>query len=98
MSRGSAAAATHVATPPGAVPGVRRSIRMETAVALRPLRHLRQVAQEYPGLWPQIDQMRTQRGRHLPLWPPYCFLPLAGAVAIVTGGARAPQPAPLLGP
>src|SRR5207302_5951955 len=62
------------------------------------LRHLRQVAQEYPGLWPQIDQMRTQRGRHLPLWPPYCFLPLAGAVAIVTGGARAPQPAPLLGP
>ena len=35
----------------------------------RPLHHLRQAAQQYPGLWPQLDRLRAARGTALPAWP-----------------------------
>lgn len=65
------------------------------ASVLRPLIHLRQVAQQYPGLWQQLDRLRAQRGRGLPQWPDWCFLPLAGTVAALTQGAPYPDLRPL---
>jgi hypothetical protein len=57
----------------------------------RPLRHLRQAGQQYPGLWPQLDRLRAARGTALPQWPAWCYLPLAGIVAALTGGALQPD-------
>lgn len=65
------------------------------AEVLRPLTHLRQVAQRSPGLWQQLDRLRAQRGRGLPQWPDWCFLPLAGIVAALTQGAPKPDLRPL---
>jgi hypothetical protein len=61
----------------------------------RPLVHLHQVAQQYPGLWPQLDRLRAARGQGLPQWPDWCFLPLAGTVAALTQGAPQPDLRPL---
>ncbi len=65
------------------------------ADVLRPLGHLRQVAQQYPGLWHQLDRLRAGRGKGLPAWPDWCFLPLAGTVAALTQGAPQPDLRPL---
>jgi len=65
------------------------------AAVLRPLAHLRQVAQQYPGLWPQLDRLRAGRGKGLPQWPDWCSLPLAGTVAALTQGAPQPDLRPL---
>lgn len=40
----------------------------------------------YPGAWLQVHDFRKARGRGLPTWPEWCFMPLAGAYAIVSGG------------
>jgi hypothetical protein len=61
----------------------------------RPLVHLRQVTQQYPGIWQQLDRLRAQRGKGLPQWPDWCFLPLAGTVAALTQGAPHPDLRPL---
>lgn len=65
------------------------------AAVQRPLAHLREVAQQYPGLWPQLDRLRAQRGKGLPQWPDWCYLPLAGTVAALTQGAPQPDLRPL---
>jgi hypothetical protein len=57
---------------------------------LRPSAHLAAVARDYPGLWRQVDELRADRGRGLPEWPAWCFLPLAGAYAIASGGRDLP--------
>jgi hypothetical protein len=64
-------------------------------VAPRPAQHLRALATQYPGLFQQVDRLRAQRGKELPRWPDWCFLPLAGVVAILTRGAPAPDVRPL---
>jgi len=40
----------------------------------------------YPEAWRQIDEFRSMRGTDLPAWPDWCFCPMAGAYAIVSGG------------
>ena len=65
---------------------------------LRPTQHLRIITEEYPGIWQQVDTMRQQRGLSLPQWPAWCFLPLAGAVAVITRGIPDPPPQLLVGP
>lgn len=64
----------------------------------RPTRHLADMGRRFPRGWWQVDELRADRSRRLPDWPNGCFLPLAGATAIVTGG-RPPRPkdAPLIG-
>lgn len=46
----------------------------------------------YPGVWKQFDRFRSMRGRELPRWPDWCWCPLAGAYAVISGGGsnRAP--------
>jgi len=43
-------------------------------------------AAAYPGLWQLAERLRSQRGKQLPQWAPWCYLPMAGATAIVTRG------------
>lgn len=50
------------------------------------------VGRAFPGAWQQVDQLRAARGKALPPWPDWCFLPLRGAHAIVSGGSGRPLP------
>jgi hypothetical protein len=54
---------------------------------LRPGRTLGSFSRLYPDAWKQVDQFRANR-KGLGDWPDWCFLPLAGAYAIVSKGAR----------
>ena len=47
---------------------------------------LRVVGQAYPDAWKHADRMRALRGGDLPDWPDWCYLPLHGAYAIISGG------------
>ncbi len=53
---------------------------------IRPLAQAAALGRAYPGAWREVDGLRAQRGRALPDWPSWCFLPLAGASAIVSRG------------
>lgn len=49
--------------------------------------HLVTAGKLYPGAWRLYDQFRQDRGRDgLPDWPDWCYCPLAGAYAVVSGG------------
>jgi hypothetical protein len=50
---------------------------------LRPTQYLRLVQQHFPQLGRDVDTLRAKRGKGLPAWPDWCFLPLAGAAALV---------------
>jgi len=54
---------------------------------LLPKKHLEYYSKVYPNAWQQVDKFRADRGKDLPFWPEWCFLPLAGAFAIVTAEA-----------
>lgn len=51
-----------------------------------PVRLLREIGRRWPAVWRQVDSLRADRGRALPNWPEWCYLPMAGALAIATGG------------
>lgn len=56
---------------------------------MRPKRHLEYYSKLYPSAWKQVDQFRAGRGKALPFWPDWCFMPLSGAYAIVSMEAEA---------
>ena len=43
----------------------------------RPQQHLIDLARCYPQLGQQVDNLRKQRGKDMPDWPDWCFLPMA---------------------
>lgn len=45
---------------------------------------LDQVSRAYPEAWAQVDRLRQLRGKEIPAWPAWCYLPLSGAEAIVS--------------
>ena len=51
----------------------------------RPLVMLRDAKHRYPGAWRQFDEFRQDR-EALGGWPEWCYCPMAGAYAIVSGG------------
>ena len=53
---------------------------------------VRAVLDRYPDAWRQVEQMRGDQGRALPNWPGWCYLPLAGAYAVVSAVAGEPVP------
>lgn len=53
----------------------------------RPLEHLNACSKLYPGAWRGVDTFRQDRGRDIPDWPAWCFLPMAGWYAIVSSDA-----------
>lgn len=57
----------------------------------RPKQHLIDIGRRYPGAWRQVDTIRQGRGDDLPDWPDWCFMPLAGAYAIVSSVNRTPS-------
>lgn len=70
-----------------------------TSPQFRPRTHrarsiLEAVGRAYPHAWSQVQAMRDERGRALPLWPDWCYLPLHGAHAIVSGDSGVPFSAP----
>lgn len=58
--------------------------------APRPKQHLIAAGKRYPGAWRQVDNFRADRGKGLPSWPDWCYLPLAGAYSIVSEGGEMP--------
>lgn len=52
----------------------------------RPLLHLRSFGRNYPKAWAVVDRVRAGRGPASAEWPQWCFLPVAGAYQIVSGG------------
>ncbi|NLD15865.1 MAG: hypothetical protein GX665_12390 [Gammaproteobacteria bacterium] len=52
--------------------------------APRPKQHLIQIAKQYPNCWRDVDEMRAGKGKDLPDWPVWCYLPIAGGLAIVS--------------
>ncbi|WP_045860289.1 AcrVA2 family anti-CRISPR protein [Teredinibacter purpureus] len=56
----------------------------------RPLNHLNAAAKLYPNAWKQIETFRSSKGRDLPDWPNWCFLPFAAWYAIVSEGGNMP--------
>ncbi len=48
--------------------------------------YLARIARAYPDIWKNVDRLRSERGRRVPQWPSWCFMPLAGAYAIASGG------------
>lgn len=53
---------------------------------IRPIEHLQRYSALYPLAWKQLNSFREMRGKGLPDWPEWCFCPLAGAYAVVSGG------------
>lgn len=49
---------------------------------------LARIAQAYPGAWETAETFRADKGDPDFDWPDWCYLPLAGAYAIVSGGGR----------
>lgn len=55
----------------------------------RPRDHLVAAGKLNPEAWKAADEFRAGRGRDgLPDWPDWCYLPLAGSYAIVSGGSN----------
>jgi hypothetical protein len=53
----------------------------------RPREHLEAAGKMYPKAWSQIDEFRAGRGKDLPMWPDWCFAPLAAWYSIVSADA-----------
>ena len=58
---------------------------------LRPGKILGTYAHLYPHAWKQVDDFRASR-KELGDWADWCFLPLAGAYAIVSKGGSLHSP------
>ncbi len=50
----------------------------------RPLQHLHAIKDDYPDAWSQLDVFRQDKGKDLPNWPDWCFMPLAAWYSIVS--------------
>lgn len=61
-------------------------INHQNRKTLRPTEHLNNLSRNFPLAWKQLEKFRQGRGRDLPDWPDWCYCPLAGAYAIVSGG------------
>lgn len=57
----------------------------------RPLRLVELAERALPGCWSALDRMREGRGRDLPEWPTWCYLPIAAGLAVATRGAPIPE-------
>lgn len=43
---------------------------------LRPTQYIQRVAKDFPGIWKKLDKRRSDRGKILPRWPDWSYLPL----------------------
>lgn len=54
---------------------------------LRPKQILRDIGRRWPEAWQQVKKFRAGKGKDLPDWPNWCYIPLAAGYAIHTQGA-----------
>ena len=54
----------------------------------QPKQHLIDYGKKYPGAWKLVDEMRSGKGREVPDWPEWCFVPVAGGISIATAFAE----------
>lgn len=57
----------------------------------RPAQHLINVGKRLPKVNKLIDNVRQAKGKDIPNWPNYCFIPIAGWYAITTQALGKPQ-------
>ena len=69
----------------------------DRATAPRPRQHLIAAGELYPGAWRTFDGFRTERGKSLPDWPGWCYVPMAAAYAVVSGGGENRVPLQIIG-
>lgn len=50
----------------------------------RPREYVRVISKQYPQAWKQSELFRADRGKDIPDWPQWCFMPLAAAYSIVS--------------
>ena len=62
-----------------------------TDTYLRPRTILDTFSRLNPGVWKQVDDLRERR-KSIGNWPDWCFLPLAGAYAIISNGGAIETP------
>lgn len=67
-------------------PAPKEGLLMVTTTPQRLQAHLRRCAEAYPGAWKKLDDFCEGRGKELPLWPDWCWCPLAASYAILSGG------------
>lgn len=51
---------------------------------LRPIEHLRATMRLYPSTGRMVDEFRADKGKGLPDWPAWCFVPMAGWYALAS--------------
>ena len=56
------------------------------ATADRVTGYLSDLSRRFPFIWEQVEALRSRRGKDLPQWPDWCYLPLAGAYVIANQG------------
>lgn len=52
----------------------------------RPKRLLNDVSRSYPDAWKLVDSFREDKGKGLPSWSDWCFIPMAVGYAIASNG------------
>ena len=57
-----------------------------------PLAFLDYFSRKYPGIWKRLIEIHFMKGRGLPGWPDWCFIPIAGAYAVISGGGSSRVP------
>lgn len=53
---------------------------------IRPKEVVREISHQYPQVWQQVKLFRAGKGKDLPDWPDWCYIPIAVGVAIATQG------------
>ena len=41
----------------------------------------------YPGLWRALDEFRAERGKVVPMWREWCYVPMHATFAYLTGAS-----------
>lgn len=61
-----------------------------------PVKILNEFSNRYPGCWKALEGFRAEKGYDLPDWPDWCFVPVAGSYAVISGGGMNRVPVELM--
>jgi len=59
---------------------------------LRPKQLLKDISRKWPNVWEQFKIFRKDKGKSLPDWPDWCYVPIAAGYAIYTQGVDTSAP------
>lgn len=52
---------------------------------------VREISRQIPNAWVQVRDFRKGKGKNLPDWPDWCYIPMAAGYAISSQGGRTPE-------